>query len=82
MDMALPPLVIFGPSGVGKGTLITRLMRDFPNAFGFSVSRTEDFLTHDLTYHILTHTSKRYYTCPTSRREGWERISLHHTREL
>lgn len=34
------PVVICGPSGVGKGTLITRLMNDFPDAFGFSVSHT------------------------------------------
>ncbi|OAX35452.1 guanylate kinase [Rhizopogon vinicolor AM-OR11-026] len=38
--MSLPPLVIFGPSGVGKGTLINRLMRDLPDSFGFSVSHT------------------------------------------
>ena len=29
-----------GPSGVGKGTLINRLMADFPGRFGFSVSHT------------------------------------------
>lgn len=34
------PVVICGPSGVGKGTLITRLMKDFPSMFGFSVSHT------------------------------------------
>mmetsp|Transcript_32467 Transcript_32467/g.86463 ORF Transcript_32467/g.86463 Transcript_32467/m.86463 type:complete len:680 (-) Transcript_32467:112-2151(-) len=34
------PLVIVGPSGVGKGTLINRLMSTFPNCFGFSVSHT------------------------------------------
>lgn len=33
------PLVVFGPSGVGKGTLLTRLFSDFPDKFGFSVSR-------------------------------------------
>ncbi|KAG1723720.1 P-loop containing nucleoside triphosphate hydrolase protein [Suillus paluster] len=38
--MPIPPLVIFGPSGVGKGTLINRLLKEFPNAFGFSVSHT------------------------------------------
>eukprot|EP00747_Dinoflagellata_sp_TGD_P196277 gnl/TRDRNA2_/TRDRNA2_66155_c0_seq1.p1 gnl/TRDRNA2_/TRDRNA2_66155_c0~~gnl/TRDRNA2_/TRDRNA2_66155_c0_seq1.p1 ORF type:complete len:675 (-),score=184.51 gnl/TRDRNA2_/TRDRNA2_66155_c0_seq1:58-2082(-) len=35
-----PPLVICGPSGVGKGTLIKRLMETFPDKFGFSVSHT------------------------------------------
>jgi guanylate kinase len=34
------PVVICGPSGVGKGTLISRLMKEFPDTFGFSVSHT------------------------------------------
>lgn len=34
------PLIIAGPSGVGKGTLINRLLEQFPKAFGFSVSHT------------------------------------------
>ncbi|KAM7272121.1 hypothetical protein ACFE04_031335 [Oxalis oulophora] len=34
------PVVISGPSGVGKGTLINMLMKDFPSMFGFSVSHT------------------------------------------
>jgi len=34
------PLVIVGPSGVGKGTLINRLMQEFSDHFGFSVSHT------------------------------------------
>ncbi|KAF8403811.1 hypothetical protein HHK36_011917 [Tetracentron sinense] len=34
------PLVISGPSGVGKGTLISKLMKEFPSTFGFSVSHT------------------------------------------
>ncbi|KAH7881790.1 P-loop containing nucleoside triphosphate hydrolase protein [Phlebopus sp. FC_14] len=34
------PLVIFGPSGVGKGTLLKRLFAEFPDSFGFSVSHT------------------------------------------
>eukprot|EP00741_Cyanophora_paradoxa_P023032 tig00021534_g22242.t1 len=36
----LRPVVICGPSGVGKGTLINRLMTEFPPKFGFSVSHT------------------------------------------
>ncbi|KAM3320280.1 guanylate kinase 2 [Capsicum chacoense] len=34
------PIVISGPSGVGKGTLISGLMKEFPSMFGFSVSHT------------------------------------------
>ena len=34
------PVVICGASGVGKGTLIGRLLHLFPNDFGFSVSHT------------------------------------------
>jgi len=34
------PLVICGPSGVGKGTLISKLLDEFPNGIGFSVSHT------------------------------------------
>jgi guanylate kinase len=33
-------LVICGPSGVGKGTLIERLKQEYPHAVGFSVSHT------------------------------------------
>lgn len=34
------PIVISGPSGVGKGTLISKLMKEYPSMFGFSVSHT------------------------------------------
>ncbi|KAK8794667.1 hypothetical protein WA158_001648 [Blastocystis sp. Blastoise] len=35
-----PPLVLCGPSGVGKSVLIGKLMKDYPDSFGFSVSHT------------------------------------------
>jgi len=34
------PVIISGPSGVGKGTLVDMLIKQFPNDFGFSVSHT------------------------------------------
>ncbi|KAF5362220.1 hypothetical protein D9756_002524 [Leucocoprinus leucothites] len=34
------PLVISGPSGVGKSTLLARLFAKYPHSFGFSVSHT------------------------------------------
>lgn len=34
------PVLICGPSGVGKGTLIAKLMEQYPDRFGFSVSHT------------------------------------------
>ncbi|XP_027366673.1 guanylate kinase 2-like [Abrus precatorius] len=34
------PIIVSGPSGVGKGTLISMLMKEFPSMFGFSVSHT------------------------------------------
>lgn len=41
VDSSWPkPVVVCGPSGVGKGTLIGMLMKKFPNMFGFSVSNT------------------------------------------
>jgi guanylate kinase len=33
-------LVLVGPSGVGKSTLISMLMKEFPSDFGYSVSHT------------------------------------------
>ncbi|XP_022151654.1 guanylate kinase 2-like [Momordica charantia] len=38
--MVEKPIVVSGPSGVGKGTLISMLMKEFPSLFGFSVSHT------------------------------------------
>lgn len=37
-DKLLRPLVICGPSGVGKGTMLNLLFQEFGGDFGFSVS--------------------------------------------
>ncbi|KAF6016872.1 GUK1 [Bugula neritina] len=34
------PVVISGPSGSGKSTFLKRIMKEYPGAFGFSVSHT------------------------------------------
>ncbi|KAF8638942.1 hypothetical protein AX16_010416 [Volvariella volvacea WC 439] len=36
----LRPLVLSGPSGVGKSTLLSTLFAEYPDKFGFSVSHT------------------------------------------
>ena len=51
-------LVIAGPSGVGKGTLIEMLKQEYPEAFGFSVSHTtrqpRGVEQNDVHYHFVT----------------------------
>ncbi|KAK9323250.1 P-loop containing nucleoside triphosphate hydrolase protein [Lipomyces orientalis] len=37
---SLRPIVISGPSGTGKSTLLKRLFSEYPDTFGFSVSHT------------------------------------------
>ncbi|CAI4221224.1 unnamed protein product [Auanema sp. JU1783] len=34
------PIVLSGPSGGGKSTILTRAMKEYPNSFAFSVSHT------------------------------------------
>lgn len=54
----LKPLVIVGPSGVGKSTLISRLMNSYPGKFSFSVSCTtrnpRAGETNGVQYHFIT----------------------------
>lgn len=56
MGYAGKPIVISGPSGVGKGTLIAKLMKEFPSMFGFSVSHTtrapREKETNGIHYHF------------------------------
>ena len=49
------PIVIAGPSGVGKGTLIGMLMKEYPNHFGFSVSHTTRSPRYDRSPFVWTH---------------------------
>lgn len=50
MSISLRPLVLSGPSGVGKSTLLQRLFLEYPDSFGFSVSRTLFFLNSPFNY--------------------------------
>ena len=36
----MQPIVMSGPSGVGKSTILKKMMADFPDSFGFSISHT------------------------------------------
>ncbi|PLN83402.1 guanylate kinase [Aspergillus taichungensis] len=53
------PLVISGPSGVGKGTLIQRLINTHPNTFALTVSHTtrepRPGETDGVAYHFVSH---------------------------
>merc|ERR1712004_444509 len=40
LKMPARPLVLCGPSGVGKSTIVAKITKEFPNAFGLSVSHT------------------------------------------
>lgn len=55
--MSQRPIVLCGPSGVGKSTLIKRLFDEYPNSFGFSVSHTTRNIrpgeVHGESYHFV-----------------------------
>lgn len=40
MAAMIRPLIVCGPSGVGKSTLVSKILEEFPDRFGFSVSHT------------------------------------------
>ena len=37
--MMIKPIIISGPSGGGKSTILAKAMKEYPDAFAFSVSR-------------------------------------------
>lgn len=60
--MVLDPLVVCGPSGVGKGTIIQRFQQEFPDLaqhFGFTVSHTtrnpRPGEVNGVHYHFVSH---------------------------
>ncbi|KAJ3331498.1 hypothetical protein HDU91_003324, partial [Kappamyces sp. JEL0680] len=54
----LSPIVLFGPSGVGKRTLTRRLLEEFPHIYGLAVSHTtrppRDGEEHGKHYYFAT----------------------------
>ncbi|BGP16042.1 hypothetical protein JCM10213_006822 [Rhodosporidiobolus nylandii] len=52
------PIVICGPSGTGKSTLLKKLFVDFPDKFGFSISHTtrapRPGEENGIAYHFVT----------------------------
>ena len=56
LEQQQPLLVVAGPSGVGKGTLVAKLREKYPKAFGFSVSHTSrPPRTGEHAQHTTTH---------------------------
>ena len=53
----LPPLIFAGPSGAGKTTLVSLIMKTFPRIFGFSISHTtrapRPGETNGVQYHFI-----------------------------
>ncbi len=47
------PMVLAGPSGSGKSTLLRMLLQEFPDEFGFSVSRGFYIINASLKHSIL-----------------------------
>ncbi|SGZ31096.1 BQ5605_C047g12304 [Microbotryum silenes-dioicae] len=58
LPAALRPIVICGPSGTGKSTLLQLLFKDYPDKFGFSISHTtrspRPGETNGQSYHFTT----------------------------
>eukprot|EP00835_Amoeboradix_gromovi_P002790 NODE_165_length_16345_cov_0.329743.p6 type:complete len:189 gc:universal NODE_165_length_16345_cov_0.329743:8949-8383(-) len=52
------PLVLLGPSGVGKSTFIKKLFAEYPDKFGFSISHTtrkpRRGEVEDVNYHYIS----------------------------
>jgi ABC-type uncharacterized transport system YnjBCD ATPase subunit len=63
---SLRPIVMSGPSGGGKSTLLTRMMNEFPDCFAFSVSRKLQIFL-DLNMKCLEKAKKNMGKCHADR---------------
>ena len=63
MNKLLKPIIISGPSGVGKTTFIQPLLKKFPNKFSFTCSHTtrqpRPGETHGIDYYFTTHSEMK-----------------------
>uniref|UniRef100_A0A1I7SJ87 Guanylate kinase-like domain-containing protein n=1 Tax=Bursaphelenchus xylophilus TaxID=6326 RepID=A0A1I7SJ87_BURXY len=57
MTTKIRPIVLTGPSGTGKSTLLNRAMKEYPDAFAFTVSHTtrkpRDGELHGVNYYFV-----------------------------
>ena len=76
MTSVINPLVICGPSGGGKSTLLNKLMDQFNDCFKFSISR-KVFSQKKLFVFLSFHFIFRYDKKTKNWRKRWQRIPFY-----